>query len=277
MENTAQETEVLTDEGQSQVVEQTEELDGGNLPSSVEENSSNLDKFQLSDEFVSKHFKNGKLYGRFDSLEAVLNTLQAVETKHSNLVRDMKSGKIEQSEPVVETPIVEVAQPIIQKFVANDFSYDGLDSDIQELSQQTGKSVAEIKLAALEMKEQISKAYSVVGGKEEYNAMLDWAKSSLSDSAKTDFDKSLTTGLGEYAIKGLYNDYKMSSGTEPQQARRIEGDGSGNVGVRGYGSLQEIARDKAYLESRQGRSDSAAQQMYQRRMSLTPDSVIYGR
>lgn len=273
-----EQTEVLTDEGQSQVVEQVnDELDAGKLPSALEENTANLGKFSLDDEFVAKNFKNGKLYGRFDSLEAVLNTLQSVETKYSNVMRDIKSGEPtqQQSEPVVaEVPIFEVAKPVIDKFIANDFSYEGLDAEINELAQQTGKSHAEIKLAALEIKEQITKAYSVVGGREEYNAMLDWAKSTMDDSKKADFDKSLNTGLGEFAIKGLYAEYKASNGIA-SQPQRIQGDSSGNVGLRGYGSLQEIAKDKAYLESRQGRSDTAAQQMYQRRMNLTPDAVIF--
>jgi len=280
MENNTQETNVLTDDGQSQVVQQEGDgLDAGNLPSAIEENTANLGKFSLDDEFVAKNFKNGKLYGRFDSLEAVLNTLQSVETKYSNVMRDIKSGESNNQtvEPVgAEVPIFEVAKPVIDKFIANDFSYEGLDAEINELAQQTGKSHAEIKLAALEIKEQITKAYSVVGGSEEYNAMLDWAKATMDDSKKADFDKSLNTGLGEFAIKGLYAEYKASNGisTQPQ---RIQGDGSGNVGLRGYSSLQEIAKDKAYLESRQGRSDTAAQQTYQRRMNLTEDRIIYGR
>ena len=268
-------TDVLPVDGQ---VPEVNPDDAGGLPSVVDENTSNLDKFQLNDEFVTKNFKNGKLFGRFDSLEAVLNTLQSVETKYSNVMRDIKSDGTAPDTQVVapEVSIQEVAQPIISKFVENDFNYDGMDAEIADLAQQSGKSVAEIKLAALEIKEQVTKAYSVVGGKEEYNAMLNWAKTTLDESKKADFHKALSNGMGEYAIKGLHADYTASLGGA-QQPQRLQGDGSGNVGTRGYASLQEIGRDKAYLATQQGRSDTAAQEAHRRRMNLTPDAVIYGR
>lgn len=254
-------------------------FDTGNLPSAQDELAGSLEKFQLTDEIVQKHFKNGKLNGRFDSLEAVLNTLHAVETKYSNVMRDIKSGEPQgDTPPATQAPInvTQVAQPAISKFIENDFSFDGLDGDIASIAEQSSISVAEVKLAALEMKEQVTKAYEIVGGKDEYKAMIEWGKTTLSEAKRADFDKALASGMGEYAIKGLYQDFKASNPSD-QQYRRIEGDATGNVGIRPYSTFQELAKDREYLNSPQGRSDKAAREAHSRRLSLTSDSVIYGR
>lgn len=254
-------------------------FDTGNLPSAQDELNSSLEKFQLTDEIVQKHFKNGKLNGRFDSLEAVLNTLHAVETKYSNVMRDIKSGEPQgETAPQSQEPVnvLEVAQPAIGKFIENDFSFDGLDGDIAEIAKQSGISVAEVKLAALEMKEQVSKAYEIVGGKDEYRAMIEWGKTALPEAKRADFDKALQSGMGEYAIKGLYQDFKASN-PNPQSYQRLEGDSGANVGVRPYGSFQELAKDREYIQSPRGRNDKGAKEAHARRLSITPENVIYGR
>lgn len=254
-------------------------FDTGNLPSAQDELNSSLEKFKLNDEFVNKHFKNGKLYGRFDSLEAVLNTLHSVETKYSNVMRDIKSSDGQQTQDTqtqAQVSVVEVAQPAIAKFIENDFNFEGLDNDINDIAQKAGVSVAEIKLAALEMKEQISKAYDVVGGKAEYQAMIEWGKANLSEAQRKDFDKALANGMGEFAIKGLYQDFKASN-PQQQSYRRIEGDASGNVGIRPYATFQELAKDREYLSTPQGRNDKAAKEAHARRLAITPESTIYGR
>lgn len=255
------------------------DFDTGNLPSAQDELNSALEKFQLNDEFVSKHFKNGKLYGRFDSFEAVLNTLHSVETKYSNVMRDIKSPEAQPTQDgQAQAPvnIVEVAQPAITKFIENDFNFEGLDNEINDIAQKSGVSVAEIKLAALEMKEELSKAYNVVGGKAEYEAMIDWGKANLSEAQRKDFDKALKSGMGEFAIKGLYQDFKASNPNQ-QSYRCLEGDASGNVGIRPYATFQELTKDREYLSTPQGRNDKAAREAHSRRLAITSESVIYGR
>lgn len=255
-------------------VETVEEVeDSGNLPSAKEETSSSLDKFAIDAEFQEKHFKNGKLYGRFDSLEAVLNTLHSVETKYSNVMREIKT-------PAAEAPAVmsiqEAAEPIMQKFRENDFDYTGMDAEIAEIAEKTGKSVAEIKLMAIETKESVQKAYAHVGGKEEYNSMVEWGRENLSEAQRSSFDNDLNSGLGEYAIKGLYQAYKESAGEGTPAKPRIEGSSTSGVGARGYSSFSEMTRDRAYIQGK-GRMDTSAINMHNKRMSLTPDNVIYGR
>lgn len=257
---------------------QLDTLDSGNLPSSQEELGATLEKFQITDEFASKNFKNGKLFGRFDSLEAVLNTLHAVETKHANTMRDIKSTEsTTTATPEPQAPIHEVIQPLVSKFAENGYSYEGMDAEIEQLATETGKSVAEIKLAAIEVRDQVNKAYAVVGGKEEYQGMIEWASENLTDAEKRGFDNSLKTGMGELAIEGLHARYKNANAEGRPSPRRIEGDGSGNVGIRGYATSAELFRDRAYLQTSAGQRDAGAKAMHEKRMNLTPDSVIFGR
>ena len=255
------------------------------LPSDQDGLEDSLTKFTVDEEFVKKNFKNGKLYGRFDSIEAVLNTLHAVETKHSNIMRDLKSGKLPEGIEITggdqtqapETPVYEVAAPVINKFMENGFSYDGLEADIEALSAETGKSVAEIKLAGIELKDRVQNAWSTVGGKENYDNMIGWAKENLNASEKKAFDSALQSGLDGLVIEGLWSRFQKAGGKGDDTPSRIEGDSAAPVGVRPYATTQELLRDRAYLNSPAGRADRAAQELHQRRLRLTPDKVIYGR
>lgn len=252
------------------------ELDGGNLPSTQDEKQLSLDGFSITDEIQQKYFKHGKLNGRFDNIEELILANKAIEDKYSNLMRDIKSGKSPESEQVQdigEVDVMQVAQPLIEKFVSNGME---LTDEILNEAKEKGLDIRDVKLAAIEMKEQVTKAYNVVGGKEEYEAMISWGKANLDDKAKAEFDKGIASGLGEYAIKGLHAEYKASNSTQ-EVSQRIMGDGSSGQGIKPYASVDEIMRDKKYLDSVAGRNDQGAKDMYNRRMNKTPDSVVFAR
>lgn len=262
-------------------------IDGGGLPSSVEEKEASLDGFKVTDELQQKLFKNGKLFGRFDNLEGMANALKSVEDKYANVMREIKTPP---AEPQVnqEVDIATKAKPLIDEYVANGME---LTDELLQKAVEQGLDVRDVKLAAIEIKEKVlrdrnlvQQAYDIVGGKDEYENMLIWGKQNLSDEDKEIFQKNIDeiTELGtlaksgKWAIKGLYAEYKSKSTTETQP-QRIMGDGSASVGIRPYASQQEILRDKAYLNSQKGKNDLKALETYNKRMSKTPDSVVYNR
>jgi len=254
-----------------------EELSGGGLPSSVEEELSALDKFKIDDDIQSKYFKNGKINGKYGTIQDLIEGAKSYEDKYSQLMREVKSGKYQEVANDTNTvtndtqvDVLEVAQPLIDKYVSNGME---LTDEILEEAKAKGLDIRDVKLAAIELKEQIQAAYNVVGGKDEYNAMLDWAKANLPDKAKAEFDKGLKSGMGEYAIKGLYAEYKSANGSA-EQSQRIRGDGATTSGIRPYSTLQEVLKDKAYIDSIQGRHDSAAKALFERRKAMTPDHVF---
>ena len=137
---------------------------------------------------------------------------------------------------------------------------------------------AEVKLAALEMREQLTKAYSLVGGKAEYQAMLDWGMQNLPKKQQAQFDRAIKQGMGEFAIEGLYNRFKAATSGNQPTPQRISGDSSSNQGaMRPYASFQELAADRQYIQSARGRTDTAARKLHEARLSITPENVIYGR
>lgn len=261
---------------ESQTVEEV--IDGGGLPSAVEEQEASLEGFKITDELQQKYFKNGKFFGRFDNLEGMANALKSVEDKYANVMRKINSQPeptqaTEQSEPV---DVATTVKPLMDEFVSNGME---LTDELLQKAVEQGFDVRDVKLAAIEMKEKVSHAYSLVGGKDEYEAMLAWGNANLSEKQKIAFDKDLASNAGEWAIKGLYAEYKSKSQSQStqEQPQRIMGDGSTSAGIRPYATQQEILRDKAYLNSPKGKSDLKALETYNKRMAKTPDSVVFGR
>lgn len=260
------------DNVESQVVDEGQ----SNLPSDIEQRNADLSKWELNEERLSKYFKDGKAYGRFDSIESVLESLKNTEDKYAQVMRQQKSQQQEAtqqaSEP--EVNVYEVAQPLVEKFMQGNME---LTPEIEAMAVERGLDIRDVKLAAIELKEQVTKAHNIVGGKDTYEAMINWGKENLSEAQKADFDKALKTGMGEFAIKGLYADYKASNG-QPTTPQRITGDDVGSTANnRAYSTREEILRDRAYLNSMQGRSDTAARKAHEARLARTPDHIIYGQ
>lgn len=249
-------------------VAETSESDVGGLPTAKEESAVAMENFQFTDEQVEKYFKNGKLQGRFDNIEGVLNTLKSVEDKYANVMREQKAP----AAPTVD--INEVAKPLIDKFIENGMN---LTPEIEAEAVEKGIDIRDVKLAAIDIREQVAKSHAIVGGADEYNAMLAWGRDNLDDTKKMEFDKGLKSGMGEYAIKGLYADYKASLNDTSTPSPRISGDTNNTPTHGGYNSQAEIMKDKAYLNTMQGRNDRAAQSAHQARLARTSDSVVFGR
>lgn len=89
--------------------------------------------------------------------------------------------------------------------------------------------------------QEVAKLQSVVGGEQEFNAMVEWATENLTDQEKAVFNDSIMRkGSAEFAVKGLYARYKAEaeptfvSGNSPVAT-------SGNV----YSSQREMMMDMA--------------------------------
>lgn len=270
-----------TEEAQP-TTEVAEEIDGGNLPSAKQDEESVLKGFEVTDEIKEKYFKNGKLFGRFENLEGMATALKSVEDKYANVMREVKSKpegetQPEQTKPVADTNDVLVkARPLIDEYIQSGME---LTDDIIAKAQAEGYDIRDIRLAAIDIKDKLNYAYNLVGGESEYKAMLEWGKANLDEKQQKAFDKDLATNAGEWAIKGLYAEYKSKIGSneQPSTEQRIMGDAQGAVGIRPYASQAEILKDKAYINSPKGKNDLKALELYNKRMSKTPDSVVFGR
>lgn len=246
----------------------------GGLPS-AKESSLDTSGWEINEERASKYVKNGKFFGRFDNIDGMAEALKSVEDKYANMVRESKNATKEtETQASKDAAIYEVAQPLVQKFMEGGME---LTPEIEQLALEKGLDIRDVKLAAIELKEQITSANNVVGGREEYEAMIEWGKSTLNEKQRVAFDKGLSSGMSEWAIRGLHAEYKAQQSNDGQAPERIRGDGSANTSVRGYEDRNEMLRDRAYINSPKGRNDVQAQKAHKARLDRTPEQVIYGR
>lgn len=262
---------------QPEVVEPVVEQPTSGLPS--DNVADDYSGFDLNEDIKGK-FKDGKLNGRFSNMNEVLEKLKEAEDFRANTIREQKNNEqtVEKTEAekqaLVEKQQVQndAVQSMIPTFLENGME---LTPEMEAKATEVGIDIRDLKLGALELKDKVTKAHNVVGGAEEYNAMIAWGHENMTDAQKKAFDKDVVNpDLGEYAIKGLYGDYKKAqSGNDT----RIEGTSHLRGSVKPYADRRELYKDRDYLSSARGRRDTAAKASYDARLKLTPDSVIFGR
>lgn len=252
-----------------------EVLGNSGLPSDV----SDAKAIQNSNDWNALLEKEPEYMKQFKSLEDFKDKYKQLHNQYSNTVREIKEKEKksqadmtanEQKQAMVQEQ-QDTIMSIVPQFLQNDMK---LTPDMEKVLTEKGLDIRDVKLGALELKERIVNAHSIVGGQEEYTAMLSWAKDNISDAQKVSFDKDVTSGMSEFAIRGLYSMYKNGESSAP--ADRIRGDSSPQS-IRGYGSLDEVLRDRKYLNTAKGRMDNVAQAKHQQRLNITPSSVLDGR
>lgn len=93
----------------------------------------------------------------------------------------------------------------------------------------------------------------VVGGKEAYGELQEWALSNLSDSEIESFNMAViesgNIGLAKLAVEGLQARYLKVNGSAP--SKRIEAGGTANDSTRPYSNNMEYINDTMSMEYRQ--------------------------
>jgi hypothetical protein len=91
-------------------------------------------------------------------------------------------------------------------------------------------------------------AYSSVGGKEQYNSILEWAGKSLSEKEIGVFNSALEHGTVDeslFVIKSLNAQYQMANGSMPNLMQGSTG-GSGSEAFNSLAQMSEAMRDPKY-------------------------------
>ena len=204
--------------------------------------------------------------------------MKEAEDFKANTIREQteqqKQQEQQQTEQQQQQQLVQTQQDTIMEMLPQ-FMENGmqLTPEMETQATEVGIDIRDLKLGALELKERLSNAHAVVGSADEYNAMLDWGKANMTDAQKAAFDKDVTGNMSEYAIKGLYSDYKTAVSQGDYTPQRIEGDGAPR-GIRPYADRRELYKDRDYLKTAQGKRDGAARRNYEARLAATPDSVL---
>jgi hypothetical protein len=263
--------------------------DGGTQPTadatppsglpSEQPTSETFDGFALTDDIKGK-FKDGKLNGRFSSLDDVLAKLKEAEDFRANTIREQKEREAgtqnQQQEQVVKQELAQTQAALVQEMLP-EFIKNGmqLNDEMIARAEEAKLDIRDLKIEAMEFKERANKAYSIVGGEENYKAMQKWAIETLPEEDRKAFTADVNNAkMSKFAIQGLYAEFEKAQSDGSYS--RISGQPT-TVGARPYADRRELYKDKEYVESPAGRRDTAAQKMYRTRLRMTPDSVIYGR
>lgn len=225
--------------------------------------------------------KEPEFMKQFKSLDDFKDKYKELWKQYSTTVQKHKEGeraKEAEAKTVQEQQAKQQAQQdlvmeMLPKYLENNMQ---LTAEMETQLTEAGLDIRDVKLGAIELRDKINNAHSVVGGKEEYEAMIAWGRENLSESIRNDFDKDVVrAGMSELAIRGMYSMYKEARGNSQseQYTGRISGD-SVPSGIKPYATKEEILQDRMYVNSSRGRMDRGAIEKHKARLKVTPDSVF---
>jgi len=247
------------------------------LPSDVVVANETALNFELTDGIKEKHLKGEKILGKYDNLEQLIESHKNLQDKHSQYVDGVKTVDKDVEKRIADDKVKgeqnTLVSSMIPDFMANNME---LTPEMETKATEAGIDIRDLKLGAIELRDKITAAHSVVGGKENYDAMLTWAKDGLDDSQKASFDKDVSGSMGELAIEGLYGRFTKAQEDPNTIVPRINGETTVK-GIQPYSDKRQLFADKAYIDSAAGQRDAVAKRNYQARLKVTPPEVWGGR
>jgi hypothetical protein len=244
------------------------------LPSDAEPR---LEAREAFSKFEDTDFNDKGLYkGRWNSPTEMADYIKNLEDKHSNLAREVKNNETQQQQEV-NTQAEEIQTQQVQKDAILSLAPAFLENGMQLTPEMTAKLTEagltenDIKLGAYEYKEKFQQSYDVVGGKESYDAMMDWAVTGLDDAQKADFNRGLDSAHSKFAIEGLHARYLKGGEANAQTPDRIRGDVAQSAAVQPYANRRELFKDKTFADS--NRATANDKKRYKARLAATSSEV----
>ena len=211
------------------------------------------------------------LAGKYKSVEELEKGYAELQSKLGKPPEDNTEEKVEKVEEVTTTE--EAKETVEAKGLDFDIIYDEfvdkgeLAPETYETLEKSGlsKEVVDnyIKGQDAIQQQSINQLQDEVGGKENYQDMLGWAASSLTESEQEAFNSTLKDeSSARFAIQGLYARYKASNPT------LIGGDRSTGSSMSSGGFATKSEMMKA-MGSREYKMDSTYRAVVQRKVSLS--------
>ena len=184
----------------------------------------------------------------YEELQAELEELRKKNESAEDIAKRLKDEKSQaKREEVNQTKEQEIAQAR-QSFIDSNietFIENGMTATHEQLEEAAkyGITPEQIELTAYKAKENIAKIYGIVGGKDEYNTMMDTMAEHLTEEQKAEYTKAITNpNLSEYAVKGLLSDYNKIK-NNGNIDNRITPNATTTGKSSAYGSEQEYFND----------------------------------
>ena len=113
----------------------------------------------------------------------------------------------------------------------------------------------------------VNAAVEAVGGEEQFNAIRDWAGTSLSDAEFSAFNKSLQSAQTPEDVAIVYETLAARyNRSNPQEPQRVQGNSSAQPTSSGYSSKAEMAKD---VNDPKYRSDMAFRKQVEAKLGAT--------
>ena len=196
---------------------------------------------------------------KFESPEAMAKAYHELETKlgGSESVTNSDEGTPPPQTPQQPT-LLEAKEAVVKEGLDFDKYYneylenDTLSEDSFKELNEKGMS-PEMVSSWIEGQNAISEqvadmAYSSVGGKEQYNSILEWAGKALTEKEIGAFNSALEKGTVDeslFVIKSLNAQYQMANGSSPNLLQGSTG-GSGLEAFSSLAQMSEAMRDPKY-------------------------------
>ena len=238
--------------------------EGGGLP---QKETPKPDMFNgMSDEWKEQNLKDGKLFGKFDSIEAMAKSYQKINDERAERGTQEKASAEELTKEELRAS---VSNEQLQSIASNDFN---LTPENYQAFKDAGVSEMEAQNMAFKMEKAANQAYDLAGGKTQYNELMTWAGENLSEqeiamySQKVVGDNFSLKDTSSMAVEWLQMKRAQAPSTPNAPKQRI----NGNTPQRqdaGFTSKREYNDAMTYM--RNNPRDTSAQREYEAKMSLT--------
>lgn len=234
---------------------------------------------ETSFEVKPEDLTDGKFQGKWANPQEMADYIKSMEDKHSELNRKIKDGEKQTDEEIAaiaaEAQQEELKETTVKELLP-EFLNNGMvvTDEMKAKLLETGLTEQDIKLGAYEMKEALDKNASYVGGKENYDIIMNYHAQNMTDEEKVAFNHSIQDPKNSEALMvGLQAIYERNSGKEPDATSqdRVRGNPVQNNAIKPYETKADLLRDKRYADSRV--ASSADKARFRARLKATPENV----
>lgn len=211
--------------------------------------------------------KSDLILGKFKSQEDLLKAYQELEAKQSGKkpdepkTTDKTDGKKDEAKTEDSKDVSDLNkfQPFYEEFSKSSSLSEASYTQLKDMGYPKELVDAYLEGQRAINANKLNSVYSLAGGKESFDQMLEWATENLSEEEVEAYDAQVNSKdekIIKFAVKGLYARYQ---GKNPASATPIQGSlDSGPAGYRNKEEHLQAMRDPRYAKSSSYRADVEA-------------------
>lgn len=221
--------------------------------------------------------KDGMFQGRWSNPQEMADYIKNIEDKHTALTREVSDASKQTDAEIAATAAEAQKQELKDTTVKEllpEFLNNGMvvTDEMKAKLLETGLTEQDIKLGAYEMKDAVDKNANYVGGKENYDIIMDYHAQNMSEEEKVAFNHSIQDPKNSEALMvGLQTIYERNIGKDTTPQDRVRGNPVQNNAIKPYETKADLLIDKRYADSRA--ASSADKARFRARLKATPENV----